>query len=176
MNVCSEFGVVRLWLPFDASRRFGAWQQARGVVHEIYKICSSGILARDFGLRDQLCRAAVSCMANIAEGFGRNSGKDLAHFLDTARGSANEVQSLLYVALDAHYISGPEFERLNRLTDDTASLIGGLTRYLRGRTASTEPRLRRPANGVMDSSGNSMPARNTHNAEHQTPNSERTRS
>ena len=51
-----------------------------------------------FGLKDQICRAAVSAMSNVAEGFGRKTNKDFAHFLDQARASAVEVQSLLYIA------------------------------------------------------------------------------
>jgi four helix bundle protein len=82
-----------------------AWQKARELVREVYKTCGEGRLSRDFGLRDQLCRAAVSAMSNIAEGFSRNSDKDFAHFLDIAKGSVLEVQSLLYVALDVGYIA-----------------------------------------------------------------------
>jgi four helix bundle protein len=77
-----------------------AWQKARELVAEVYRICVAGPIARDYGLKDQLCRAAVSSMSNIAEGFARRTDKDFAHFLDVAKGSAVEVQSLLYVALD----------------------------------------------------------------------------
>lgn len=62
-------------------------------------------MKRDFGLKDQLCRAAVSSMSNVAEGFTRKSDKDFAHFLDVAKGSTVEVQSLLYVALDIGYLA-----------------------------------------------------------------------
>ena len=81
-----------------------AWQKARELVREIYTTSADGRLSKDFGLRDQVCRAAVSAMSNIAEGFARGSDKDFAHFLDIARGSSLEVQSLLYVALDVGYI------------------------------------------------------------------------
>jgi len=70
-------------------------------------------------------------MSNVAEGFGRKSDKDFARFLDMAKGSVVEVQSLLYVALDVRYIDEQGFQRLNQLADETASLIGGLTSYLR---------------------------------------------
>ena len=110
-----------------------AWQKARELVHEIYQACAEGHLSRDFGLRAQICRAAVSSMSNIAEGFARASDKDFAHFPDIARGSVMEVQSLLYVALDVGYIGKDEFERLYKLSGETASLIGGFTSYLRQR-------------------------------------------
>jgi four helix bundle protein len=114
-----------------------AWQKARELVREIDKSCAQGSLARDFGLRDRIRRAAVSSMFNVAEGFARKSDKEFARFLDIARGSAVEVQSWLYVALDVLYIGGHEFERLNGLADEAASLIGGLTSYLRGCSART---------------------------------------
>ena len=111
-----------------------AWQKAKDLVREIYFICGDGRLSRDFGLKGQICRAAVSSMSNIAEGFGRRSGKDFAHFLDVARGSALEVQSLLYVARDLNYIKEEEFERLYKLAEEAVSLVGGFTSYLRRAT------------------------------------------
>jgi len=111
-----------------------AWQKARELVSEIYKICAGGHFSKDFGLKDQICRAAVSSMSNIAEGFAKKGDKDFAHFLDIARGSAVEVQSLLYVALDVGYIEKSGFEKLYKMTDETASLIGGFTSYLRQRS------------------------------------------
>jgi four helix bundle protein len=109
-----------------------AWQKARVLVSEVYKLCATGRMNRDFGLRDQICRAAVSAMTNIAEGFGRRTHGDFAHFLDVARGSVLEVESLLYVAQDLGYIEGTEFARLYEIAEETTSPIGGLTSYLRG--------------------------------------------
>ena len=108
-----------------------AWQKARVLVREIYQLSAQGRFSRDFGLRDQICRAAVSSMSNIAEGFIRNSNKDFAHFLDIARASAAEVQALLYVALDVGYMDTTEFERLYSLGDKTILLIGSFASYLR---------------------------------------------
>ena len=108
-----------------------AWQKARVLVREIYQLSAQGRFSRDFGLRDQICRAAVSSMSHIAEGFIRSSNKDFAHFLDIARASAAEVQSLLYVALDVGYMDTTEFERLYSLGDETILLIGSFASYLR---------------------------------------------
>lgn len=108
-----------------------AWQKARELVREVYKLCDEERLSRDYGLRNQVCRAAVSSMSNIAEGFGRGSPRDFAHFLDIARGSAIEVQSLLYAALDVGYIEQKQFEEPYKLCNETISLIGGFTAYLR---------------------------------------------
>ncbi len=73
-------------------------------------------------------------MTNVAEGFGRKSSKDFAHFLDVARGSTLEVQSLLYVARDLNYIQPAEFDKLYKIAEETISLIGGFTSYLRNQT------------------------------------------
>lgn len=108
-----------------------AWQKARELVRAVFKETARGPLANDLVLKNQMCRAAVSCMANIAEGFAGKSEKDFAHFLDIAKGSASEVQSLLYAELDIGYISSSEFERLYKLANEAASLIGGFTSYLR---------------------------------------------
>jgi four helix bundle protein len=108
-----------------------AWQKARELVRQIYKTSQDGRLKRDLGFRDQLCRASVSSMSNIAEGFGRKNDREFARFLDIAKGSTTEVQSLLYVAFDVGYLTRDEFDRLYKLAAEVASLISGLTSYLR---------------------------------------------
>jgi len=81
------------------------WQDARRLLKEIYSIFTiKGPAQRDYGFRDQLQRAALSVMNNIAEGFERSSKADFARFLDIAKGSCGEVRSMLYVASDLGYI------------------------------------------------------------------------
>jgi four helix bundle protein len=77
-----------------------SWQKARELTKEIYLVTASGPIASDWGLRDQLRRAAISITCNIAEGFARGTPREFARFLDIARGSAAEVQSLLFLASD----------------------------------------------------------------------------
>lgn len=81
------------------------WKEARILVKKNYKISSKGNFSKDYGLRDQIRRASVSIMTNIAEGFSRFHRKDTVRFFDFAQSSAAEVQSLLYVAEDLDYIS-----------------------------------------------------------------------
>jgi four helix bundle protein len=107
-----------------------AWQKARELTREIYRITNQGSFARDFGLRDQIRRAAVSIMSNIAEGFGRGGNKEFIQFLSTAKGSASEVQAQLYVALDAEYITKEQFRQLYDLAQSSGNLTGGFIRYL----------------------------------------------
>ncbi len=86
-----------------------------------------------------MCRAAVSSMSNVAEGVAKKTDKDFARFLDVAKGSAIELQSLLYVALDIGYIAPSEFQRLHKVAEETASLVGGFTSYLRKQSPESTP-------------------------------------
>jgi len=107
-----------------------AWQKARELTREIYRITNRGAFAKDFGLRDQIRRASVSIMSNIAEGFGRGGNKEFVQFLSMAKGSASEVQAQLYVAGDAEYITKDQFRQLYDLTQSSGKLAGGFIRYL----------------------------------------------
>jgi four helix bundle protein len=107
-----------------------AWQEARKLTQQIYQLTSSGSFAQDFGLKDQIRRAAVSAMTNIAEGFDCESKTEFARFLGIARRSAVEVQSLLYVALDVGHITDEVFQTYYAQTTKTKALIGGLKHSL----------------------------------------------
>jgi four helix bundle protein len=108
-----------------------AWQKARELSKVIYQLSGSGSFAKDFGLKDQIRRASVSIMANIAEGFERGGSREFMQFLSIAKGSAGEVESQLYVALDQKYISTEEFEEVRDLTRSTQRLLAGFIKYLR---------------------------------------------
>lgn len=108
-----------------------AWQKARQLTRQIYEATSTGKFAQDYGLRNQIQRASISIMANIAEGFGRRSDKEFANFLNMAHGSATEVQSHLYVALDLSYISESVFNELNGLLDEISRMTLVLAQHLR---------------------------------------------
>ena len=108
-----------------------AWQKARTLTRDVYKITQNQPWNTDFGLKNQTQRASVSIMANIAEGFGYKSDKQFLRYLDIARASVCEVQSLLYVALDAEYLDQANFDRMYEQTDSVIALVAGLQRYLR---------------------------------------------
>lgn len=103
-----------------------AWQEARTLVKMVYRITSEGTFARDFGMRDQIQRASVSVMANIAEGFDCESTAEFARFLGFARRSAVEVQSLLYAALDVEHIKPDIFKSHYEQAKKCKALVGGL--------------------------------------------------
>lgn len=107
-----------------------AWKKARILTRDIYQITGQGNISKEFGLKDQLRRAAVSIMSNIAEGFERGGNKEFVQFLSIAKGSAGEVRSQLYVTLDAGFISQEVFESLYQDTTKIGQLIGGLMKYL----------------------------------------------
>jgi four helix bundle protein len=116
---------------FQSFEEITAWQKARELTRRIYVISDHGSFARDFGLRDQIRRACVSIMSNIAEGFDRSGTGEFTQFLAIAKGSAGEVKSQLFVALDLSYIDKEPFEQLFSLAAETGRLIGGLMNYLR---------------------------------------------
>jgi four helix bundle protein len=111
-----------------------AWQEARKLVQEIYEITRTGPLSKDFGLRDQIQRASLSVMTNIAEGFDCDSHLEFARFLGFSRRSAIEVQSLLYASLDVGYITEEIFKKEFAQADKAKALTGGLKRSLKPRT------------------------------------------
>ncbi len=110
------------------------WQEARKLVRIIYGLTNEGSLAADFGHRSQIQRAAVSVMANIAEGFDCNSQIEFSRFLGIARRSAVEVQSLLYAALDVGYIDQIKFDSAYEQARLTKALVSGLKRSLNTRS------------------------------------------
>jgi four helix bundle protein len=109
-----------------------AWQDARKLTFEIYAATKRTQFSRDFELQGQIRNAGVSIMSNIAEGFDRSGTREFIQFLSIAKGSAAEVVSQLYVALDQKYISTDEFERLCSLAMEVGRKLGAsLIRYLR---------------------------------------------
>lgn len=106
------------------------WQMARTLVKEVYQSSSSGEISRDFGTRDQIRRASISVMNNIAEGFARFSKKEFILFLNYAQSSAAEVKSMLYLCEDLAYIEQIKIQKLHIQTDNTRKSILALIKYL----------------------------------------------
>lgn len=107
-----------------------AWQAARDLVSVVYRVSGRGRFERDFGLRDQIRRASVSVMSNIAEGFERGSDREFCRFLYIAKGSAGEVRSHLFVALDLGYLASDEFDDLRARAEEVAKALSGFITYL----------------------------------------------
>ena len=116
---------------FQSTEEIEAWEKARELTREVYTISNHGPFAKDFALRDQMRRASVSIMSNIAEGFERSGTAEFVQFLAMAKGSTGEVVSHIYVAADQGYITKEEGGHLLGLASETSRMIGGLMTYLR---------------------------------------------
>jgi four helix bundle protein len=103
-----------------------AWQKARALTARIYQLTQQGRFARDYGLKDQIQRAAVSIMSNIAEGFERGRPSEFHQFLSVAKGSCAELRSQLYIAFDAGYFNQEVFDELMSKAIEVGRIIGGL--------------------------------------------------
>jgi four helix bundle protein len=107
-----------------------AWKSGRELTKAVYEACRGARFSRDFGLVDQVRRAAVSITSNIAEGFERGGDREFIQALAVAKGSCGEVRSQLYVALDEQYISQTQFDELTEQALAVSRLIGGFIKYL----------------------------------------------
>lgn len=102
------------------------WQKARELTRQIYRLTREGLLSKDYGLCDQIRRAAVSVMSNVAEGFDRGSRAEFHKFVVIAKGSCAEIRSQLHVALDAGYIDPNQFDQLYGMALEVSRILGGL--------------------------------------------------
>jgi len=107
-----------------------SWKKARKLTNTVYEATGTGRFTRDFGLKDQIRRASISILSNIAEGFERGGDKEFLQFLAVAKGSCGEVRAQLYIAVDQGYLSQDLFERLSNNADEIGRLISGLMKYL----------------------------------------------
>lgn len=107
-----------------------AWKTARQITMSIYEMTEHGAFAKDYGLKDQIRRAAVSVMSNIAEGFESRTNTQFVNYLGHAKGSSGEVRSQLYVALDLKYVSQDQFDKAFELADKASRQIRRFIEYL----------------------------------------------
>lgn len=114
------------------------WQNARKLANLVYDLTGQGAFARDYGLKDQIQRAAVSVMSNIAEGFESRTQALFSDYLGRAKGSAVEVRAQLYLALDRNYITPTQFTEANKLAVTISRQLYRLMKYL-----DTQPNSRR---------------------------------
>ena len=115
------------------------WQEAKSLVKAIYLLTGKGAAGRDFGFRDQLRRAAVSVMSNIAEGFERGTNKEFVQYLYIAKGSAGEVRSLLWVAMEVGYLPASDFKTLCESSLSLSRRLSTFIKYLQSRKAVPKP-------------------------------------
>ena len=136
-----------------------AWKLGRELTRAIYKVSRGGEFGRDFVLRDQIRRAVISINSNIAEGFERGGNREFIQALAIAKGSAGEVRSQLYTALDESYVTQVEFDDLCALCLRVGRVIGGFITFLR-QSELRGPKFQKP--GPTRKSGNQKPETRNH--------------
>jgi four helix bundle protein len=114
----------------DRFEDLDAWKVARELANLIYVLGRESGFSKDYSFKDQIQRAAVSVMNNIAEGFERGGNKDFAKFLFIARGSVGEVRSMLYLALDQKYVTEEQFSEAYNFCVRDSQLCWGLIKHL----------------------------------------------
>ena len=124
------------------------WQDARQMVSAVYEVSKTRAFNQDFGLRDQIRRAAVSTISNIAEGFERGTRKEFVQFLNIAKGSNGEVRSQLCVALDQKYLSEVEFDSLRESSVALSKKLSAFICYLEGYAANS--RVKKPVRAAAN--------------------------
>lgn len=107
------------------------WVAAKDASVMIYKITENESLRKDFGLKDQIRRASISIISNIAEGFERNGNKEFIQFLSIAKGSAGEVRAQLYIIKELEFINEEEFTLLNEKVTQVSKMLSGFINYLK---------------------------------------------
>jgi len=116
---------------FDKIEDIVVWQLAIELTNAIYKITNNNVFNKDFALRDQIRKSAISVPSNIAEGFERNSTNQFLYFLVIAKGSAGELRTQLLIAKNQNYISQSEFEKINKDALDVSKKLGAFITYLK---------------------------------------------
>lgn len=109
------------------------WKAARILVNHVFMLMNKPAFVKDFDLRSQLRRSAISSMNNIAEGFDRNSNAEFIYFLNISSGSCGELRSMSYVLIDNRLITQDEFQELQDKISSTQKLVKGLIKYLKTR-------------------------------------------
>ncbi len=107
------------------------WIEAKNFSVSIYKLSDISSFKNDFSLRDQIRRASVSIVSNIAEGFERNGNKEFRQFLSYAKGSAGEVRAQLYILKELNYISNENFNELYLQIENISKMLSGFMNYLK---------------------------------------------
>lgn len=106
------------------------WQKAKSLTINIYKASNHGSFAKDFGLRDQIRRAAVSIPSNIAEGFGRGGNREFLQFLSISKGSLFELKTQLIIANEIGYLDDEIFSKISNEIDEVGKMLTSFMNYL----------------------------------------------
>src|SRR5947207_2588070 len=141
--VCDEWSFEMATI--ESFEELDSWKEARELARVIYKQTSKREFSRDFALKDQLRRAIISVISNLAEGFERESNLDKLRFYGFAKASAGEVRAQCYIALDQGYLATPDFAQMKLSVIKVSNLIAGMMRYLKSKQVDEQTSLPRPS-------------------------------
>ena len=110
-------------MGYESFRELRVWQNAKELAVEVYRLTGAGALSRDFGLKDQMQRSAISIASNIAEGYDRGSNNDFAGFLYFSKGSLSELLTQLEIAKEINYIDNNKFIDLENKCSDIGKML-----------------------------------------------------
>lgn len=119
-------------MGYESFKELRVWQESKMLAVEVYKITAKGALAKDYGLKDQMQRSAVSIASNIAEGYERNSDKEFIRFLMITKGSLSELRTQLEIAKDIQYVDQETFDLLEEKCNKIGSMLTKLIMARRG--------------------------------------------
>ena len=110
-------------MGYESFKELRVWGEAKELAVNIYKVAATGGLSKDYGLKEQMQRAAVSIASNIAEGYERNSDKDFIRFLLISKGSISELRTQLEIAKDIKYVAQDTFDLLEEKCNKIGSML-----------------------------------------------------
>lgn len=113
-------------MPYQTFKELRVWQEARNLSVTVYKLTENSRFSKDYSLKDQVRRAAVSIASNIAEGYERNSDKDFIRFLLIAKGSLSELRTQLEIAKEITYMNDETFEKLEEHCNKIGAMLSKL--------------------------------------------------
>jgi four helix bundle protein len=120
-------------MVYQSFRELRVWQEGKDLAVRIYRLTSKGMLSKDYGLKDQMQRAAVSIPCNIAEGYERNSNKDFVRFLMIAKGSLSELRTLIEIAYEIGYLTKSELEEIGECSKKLGAMMTKLIQSRKNR-------------------------------------------
>lgn len=127
MSLYEQYNFLQIDMAIKSFEEIIAWKKAKELTLDIYKVFRG---CKDYSFKDQIQRAAVSIMNNIAEGYERNGNNEFRHFLYISKGSSAEVRSMLSLALELKYINKTEYDKFYRLSLEISKLLSGFIKTL----------------------------------------------
>lgn len=116
-------------MGYQSFKELNVWQESKNLSIKIYKLTSEGNFSKDFSLKDQIRRASISIVSNIAEGYERNSDKDFIRFLLISKGSLSELRTQLEISMEIGYIDQDSYNQIESQTQKIGKMLTNLIKF-----------------------------------------------